>query len=247
MKNTSGELADFGYRKVARDEKTRLVKGVFDSVAKNYDLMNDLMSAGLHRPWKSAFIRRAAPRPGEVFLDVAGGTGDIAFRIAAAGARVVVADINASMIEVGRDRAIDRNVDGSLVWSVGDAQNLPYPDRIFDAVTVAFGLRNMTDIPAALADMFRVLKIGGRFLCLEFSRPQALVEPLYDAYSFKILPKIGAVVAEDEDSYRYLAESIRKFPDKDRLARLMAEAGFERTTYESMAAGICAIHIGWRL
>lgn len=246
-KNASAESADFGFRKVAKGDKPRLVKDVFDSVAGKYDLMNDLMSGGLHRPWKSAFVRLAAPRSGEVFLDVAGGTGDIAFRIARAGAAVVVADINASMVSVGRDRAIDRNIEGSLVWSVGDAERLPFADKSFDAVTVAFGLRNMTDIPAALAEMHRVLKIGGRFLCLEFSRPQAALEGIYDFYSFRILPKIGAVVAQDEDAYRYLAESIRKFPDKEPLVRLMKQAGFERARYETMAGGICAVHLGWKL
>ena len=247
MSRDDAATTHFGFRTVGREEKTRLVRDVFDSVARNYDLMNDLMSGGLHRPWKSAFVRRAAPRAGEVFLDVAGGTGDIAFRIAKAGASVVVADINAAMVGVGRDRAIDRNAEGDIRWSVGNAEKLPFADRSFDGVTVAFGLRNMTDIPAALAEMRRVLEIGGRFLCLEFSRPLAALEPAYDFYSFKILPAIGNVVADDEEAYRYLAESIRRFPDKEPLRKLMIAAGFERVSYESLAGGICAIHIGWRL
>jgi len=237
----------FGFRNVGREEKTRLVRGVFDSVARNYDLMNDLMSGGMHRLWKNAFVSRAAPRAGERFLDIAGGTGDVAFRIAKTGARVVVADINAAMVDVGRDRAIDRNAEGEIRWSVGNAEALPFADRSFDGVTVAYGLRNMTDIPAALAEMRRVLKIGGRFFCLEFSRPLAALEPAYDLYSFKILPAIGNVVADDEEAYRYLAESIRRFPDKEPLRKLMLAAGLERVTYESLAGGICAIHVGWRL
>ncbi|MBM3555866.1 MAG: class I SAM-dependent methyltransferase [Alphaproteobacteria bacterium] len=246
MSRPESETVDFGFRRVGRKDKDRLVRGVFDSVSDRYDLMNDLMSGGLHRLWKDAYVARLAPRPGERVLDVAGGTGDIAFRIVKRGARATVCDINASMVARGRDRGLDRGLIAGLDWLVGSAEALPVPDRSVDAVTCAFGLRNMTDIPKALSEMVRVLKPGGRFLCLEFSRPASAIGPLYDFYSFKLLPVIGTVVAEDGPAYRYLAESIRRFPDQEKLVGLMKAAGFARPRFENLALGIVAIHSGWR-
>jgi demethylmenaquinone methyltransferase/2-methoxy-6-polyprenyl-1,4-benzoquinol methylase len=241
----------FGFEDVPAAEKTRRVRQVFDSVAARYDLMNDLMSAGIHRLWKDDFVAQVAPRPGQLCLDVAGGTGDIAFRLARRGADVIVCDINASMLEVGRDRAWDRglvNLDGRLDWVCGAAEALPLPDRSVDTYTIAFGLRNVTEIGQALAEARRVLKPGGRFFCLEFSRVR--LEPLrraYDAYSFSVLPRIGALVARDAAAYRYLAESIRRFPDQEALLALMAEAGLARGRYRNLSGGIAAIHSAWRL
>jgi demethylmenaquinone methyltransferase/2-methoxy-6-polyprenyl-1,4-benzoquinol methylase len=241
----------FGYRTVGAGEKKPLVRGVFDSVAGRYDLMNDLMSLGVHRLWKRAMVDRMAPRPGRHLLDVAGGTGDIAFRLRERGGealRVTVCDINRSMLNVGRDRAIDRGILAGIDWVCGDAEALPFADRTVDGYTIAFGLRNVTDIDEALAEARRVLRPGGRFLCLEFSR-LALpgLERLYDLYSFEVLPRLGQWVAGDAESYRYLAESIRRFPPQEELLRRMAEAGFERTGYRNMTGGVVALHSGWRL
>jgi demethylmenaquinone methyltransferase/2-methoxy-6-polyprenyl-1,4-benzoquinol methylase len=245
---TSGET-DFGFERVPLEEKPRLVRRVFDSVASRYDLMNDLMSGGIHRLWKSQMIRRLNPRPGQVLLDVAGGTGDIAERfVAAAGASAIVCDVNQAMVETGRDRAIDRGRLHEISWLCGDAEALPVASRSVDAVTIAFGLRNVTRIEAALAEMRRVLKPGGRFLCLEFSPVSTPgLARLYDLYSFNVLPPIGAVVTGDREAYQYLVESIRRFPDQPELVRRMEAAGFEQVRVRSLSGGIAALHSGWRL
>lgn len=242
--------ASFGFREVPEQEKAGMVRGVFDSVSGRYDLMNDLMSGGAHRLWKDHFVSLVAPKDGEHIIDVAGGTGDIAFRMAKAapGARITVCDINESMIRTGRSRAVDRGILRGVEWSVGNAEQIPAPDRTFDAYTIAFGLRNVTRPEKALADACRVLKPGGRFFCLEFSRVQApALSAVYDLYSFSLLPKIGRYVARDEESYRYLAESIRMFPDQERLKEMMREAGFARVTSRNLFGGIVAIHCGWRI
>jgi demethylmenaquinone methyltransferase/2-methoxy-6-polyprenyl-1,4-benzoquinol methylase len=244
----------FGYRTVSAADKAGLVRGVFDAVAPRYDLMNDLMSAGVHRLWKRAMIDRLQPRPGEAFLDVAGGTGDIALRIVdaigaeAAAQPVTVCDINAEMLSVGRDRAFDRGLVGEIEWTCGNAETLPFPDMRFDAYTIAFGLRNVTDIPKALSEARRVLKPGGRFLCLEFSRVAVPpLERLYDAYSFTVLPWLGRMVVGNPDAYRYLAESIRRFPDQKNLCALMRAQGFAQVSFRNLSGGIAALHVGWRI
>ena len=240
----------FGYRDVAPDEKTRLVGEVFRSVAPKYDLMNDLMSLGVHRLWKRHFVATSGVRPGHQVLDLAGGTGDIAALMARevgdAGA-VVLTDINPAMLAVGRERLTDRGIVGTVRYALADAAALPFADGRFDLVTIAFGLRNVTDKDAALREMRRVLKPGGRALVLEFSRvgPEPLRQ-LYDLYSFSVLPRIGAAVAGDEASYRYLAESIRKHPDQAALEAMMQAAGFERTSHRNLSGGIVAIHSGVR-
>jgi demethylmenaquinone methyltransferase/2-methoxy-6-polyprenyl-1,4-benzoquinol methylase len=245
---TSGET-DFGFERVALEEKPGLVRRVFDAVAPRYDLMNDLMSAGVHRLWKSEMIRRLNPRPGQVLLDVAGGTGDIAERfVARSGTAAIVCDVNQSMLEAGRDRAIDRGRLGEIAWLRGDAEALPVAGRSVDAVTIAFGLRNVTRMEAALREMRRVLKPGGRFLCLEFSRVSLPgLAQLYDLYSFNVLPRLGAVVTGDREAYQYLVESIRRFPDQQELARRMEAAGFEQVKVRTLSGGIAALHSGWRL
>lgn len=242
--------ADFGYRRVTAREHTRLVHDVFARVAERYDLMNDLMSGGIHRLWKAQLIDRLVPRQGQLLLDVAGGTGDIARRFVtrARGARAIVCDINGSMVETGRARGLDQGDSGALRWLCGDAEALPIASASVDAYTIAFGLRNVTRIPAALAEARRVLKPGGRFLCLEFSNvEQPLLKRAYDLYSFAVLPRLGAIVARDRDAYQYLAESIRRFPDRQRLAALMHQAGFEQVAVRPLSGGIVAIHSGWRL
>ena len=246
---TSGE-ADFGYRRVKAEEKARLVRQVFDSVADRYDLMNDLMSGGVHRLWKAELVDRLAPRDGQRVLDVAGGTGDIALRVLARapGAALTVCDINESMLRRGRDRAIDAGILAGIDWVCGNAEALPLADGGVDAYTIAFGLRNVTEIEAALAEARRVLRPGGRFLCLEFSRVEApLLDRLYDIYSFTVLPLLGQVVAGDREAYQYLVESIRRFPPQPELARLMEAAGFEQVSYRNLTGGIAALHSGWRL
>jgi demethylmenaquinone methyltransferase / 2-methoxy-6-polyprenyl-1,4-benzoquinol methylase len=249
--SASEKTADFGYRKVAEDEKSGLVRGVFDRVARRYDLMNDLMSGGVHRLWKLELIDRLNPRRGETVLDVAGGTGDVALGIVArtgGTAKIVVCDITPAMLEIGRDRAIDRGVLHGIEFLCGDAETLPIASASVDAYTIAFGLRNVTRIDAALAEARRVLKPGGRFFCLEFSQ---IVLPalarLYDFYSFRILPRIGAVVAGDRDAYQYLVESIRRFPTQQALVERIEAAGLERTRYRNLSGGIAAIHSAWRL
>jgi len=243
--------ADFGFRRVPEAEKPRLVRAVFDSVASRYDLMNDLMSAGVHRIWKRIFLTMLNPRPSMRLLDLASGTGDIAFGFLARGGGAVLAtDINEQMLRVAQDRCLDFGLapGPQLRFAVADAESLPLPDASVDAVTMAFGLRNCTHIDRVLAEARRVLAPGGRFLCLEFSRVEvAALRPLYDAYSFGILPRLGRWVARDEESYRYLAESIRKFPPQEQLAAMMRKAGFERVRYRNLSAGIAAIHSGWRL
>ncbi len=241
------ETVSFGYREVAPDEKTKLVGGVFSSVAKNYDLMNDAMSAGMHRLWKDQFVRRVKPRKGETILDMAGGTGDIAFRMAARGAAITVSDINEDMLAVGQERAKGRGIEG-LSWRPQNAERLDFTDRQFDAYTIAFGIRNVTDIPAALREAHRVLKFGGRFFCLEFStNTWPGFADVYDAYSHKLVPKLGKLLAHDEESYRYLIESIRRFPDMPRFAAMIEEAGFVQVKAEPILGGLVAIHSGWKV
>jgi demethylmenaquinone methyltransferase / 2-methoxy-6-polyprenyl-1,4-benzoquinol methylase len=242
------KTTDFGFQKVAEEDKARKVAGVFDSVAGRYDLMNDLMSAGLHRLWKRFAIEHSQVRPGERVLDVASGTADLArlfaHRVGKSGA-VVVTDINASMLKIGRDRLLD---DGLITPAVQcDAERLPFAEGCFDCVSVAFGLRNMTRKEAALAEMLRVLRPGGRLLVLEFSRMWKPLQPLYDAYSFQVLPRLGKLITGDADSYRYLAESIRVHPDQEQLRSMMQDAGFERVEYCNLAAGAVALHKGYRL
>jgi demethylmenaquinone methyltransferase/2-methoxy-6-polyprenyl-1,4-benzoquinol methylase len=242
------DTTHFGYKEVPSKEKAGLVGDVFDSVASRYDLMNDLMSAGIHRIWKRFTIELSGVRRGDRVLDIAGGTGDLAAKFAPLvgdEGEVVLADINASMLRVGRDRLIDRGVPGNLYYVQADAQNLPFPDDHFDCITIAFGLRNVTDKDQALRSMLRVLKPGGRLLILEFSRPRnPLLARAYDAYSFAVLPVMGRLVAGDSDSYQYLAESIRMHPDQETLRGMMEDAGFTRCDYHDMTGGIVAVHRG---
>jgi demethylmenaquinone methyltransferase/2-methoxy-6-polyprenyl-1,4-benzoquinol methylase len=244
------DTTHFGYETVPTAEKARRVRGVFDSVASNYDLMNDLMSGGLHRLWKRFTLARTGLRPGQRALDVAGGTGDLAAgmqRKVGANGLVVLSDINAAMLAEGRRRLLDRGIAGNLALAQLNAERLPFRDASFHCVTIGFGLRNVTDKPAALAEMARVLKPGGRLLVLEFSRPAIeLLRPLYDLYSFKVLPALGSLIAKDEDSYRYLAESIRMHPDQETLRDMILEAGLEDCRYHNLSGGIVALHIGQR-
>lgn len=245
----SAETADFGFRTVPRDQKQHLVRGVFERVAARYDVMNDLMSLGVHRVWKRIFVRALDPRPEYRLLDLAAGTGDIGFGWRkAGGGPALLSDVNAAMLGRARDRALDRGLARDLEFVVADAEKLPLPDRAFDRVAIAFGLRNCTDKPAVLAEARRVLRPGGRFFCLEFSRLQVAVgQPAYDAWSFRVLPLLGRVVAGDAESYRYLAESIRTFPAQEKLAAMMRAAGFARVEVRNLSGGIAAIHSGWRL
>ena len=241
------DKVSFGYESVAPEEKTRRVGTVFSSVARRYDLMNDLMSGGMHRHWKNQFVRRLKPRKGESVLDMAGGTGDVAFRIAQGGAQVTVADINPDMLNVGIERARQRGIEG-LVWAEENAESLTFPDLTFDAYTIAFGIRNVTHIDRALAEAHRVLRIGGRFFCLEFSTPTwPGFREAYDAYSHHVVPKIGKAVANDEASYRYLIESIRRFPSMPEFASMIERAGFAQVRVEPILGGAVAIHSGWKI
>ncbi|SMF61259.1 class I SAM-dependent methyltransferase [Allosphingosinicella indica] len=241
------DKVSFGYEDVAPAEKTGRVGAVFSSVARRYDLMNDFMSGGMHRLWKDAFVRRLRPRAGEAVLDMAGGTGDIAFRIAKSGAYVTVADINPDMLAVGMERAEKRGIDG-LVWAEENAESLSFGDAGFDAYTIAFGIRNVTDIPAALREAHRVLKVGGRFFCLEFSTTTwPGFKTIYDRYSHEVVPRIGKAVADDEDSYRYLIESIRRFPDMPAFTAMIREAGFANVSATPILGGLVAIHSGWKI
>ena len=241
------EQVSFGYEEVSPEEKTQRVGAVFSSVAKKYDVMNDAMSGGLHRLWKDRFVRRVKPRSGEQILDMAGGTGDIAFRLACGGASVTVSDINQDMLDVGIERAMDRGIDG-LVWSCQNAEELSFPDRFFDAYTIAFGIRNVTRIDAALAEAHRVLKFGGRFFCLEFSTTDwPGFKEVYDFYSHRIVPKVGQAIAGDAESYRYLIESIRRFPPMPEFEEMIRAAGFARTKVEPIMGGLVAIHSGWKV
>jgi len=239
----------FGFRTVGEDEKAPLVRAVFDDVASRYDLMNDLMSAGVHRLWKGAFLDWLHPRPGMRLLDVGGGTGDIAFRFRErGGGPVVVCDINEQMLRVGRDRAVDRGILGGVDWVCGNAERLPVADASVDAYTIAFCLRNVTRIDAAIAEARRVLRPGGRFLCLEFSHVTLpALAALYDQYSFRVLPALGATVAGNREAYQYLVESIRRFPRQEELAERIAAAGLEQVKVRNLSAGIAAIHSAWRL
>jgi demethylmenaquinone methyltransferase/2-methoxy-6-polyprenyl-1,4-benzoquinol methylase len=234
---------NIGYQMVSRDDNTRHVGPVNTTVARRYDLM----SGGIHRLWKDRFVARVKPRPGEAILDMAGGTGDVAFRMARRGARVTVADINADMLEVGRQRAERRGLTG-LHWQVENAEALSFVDNGFDACTIVFGIRNVTDIPAALGEAYRVLKRGGRFFCMEFSSSEwPGFATLYEAYAANVIPRIGKAVAGDEASYRYLVESIRRFPKPEAFRRMVADAGFVRATAEPMLGGLVNIHSGWKI
>ena len=250
---SNSKTASFGFRDVPEAEKEGLVREVFSSVAARYDLMNDVMSGGVHRIWKDAMVEWLNPQPGWRVLDVAGGTGDIAFRIAEMArsrggeAALTVCDINADMLGEGKRRAQAKG-DTGIEWVCGDAEKLPFPDAQFDAYTIAFGIRNVTHIDAALREARRVLKPGGRFLCLEFSKVTVPgLDTIYDAYSFKLLPKMGAMVAGDAESYRYLAESIRRFPPPDQFARMIAEAGLDQVKIRTLSGGIAAMHSAWRI
>ena len=239
---------DFAFTRVARDAKAGMVRGVFDSVASRYDLMNDLMSGGIHRLWKRFTIELSAARPGQTVLDIAGGTGDLAARfsrLVGPEGKVILADINAAMLEVGRDRLIDKGATGNIEVVQADAQALPFEDNSIDCITIAFGLRNVTDKDMALRSMLRVLRPAGRLLVLEFSKPTSpLLGKVYDQYSFQILPAMGRLIAQDADSYRYLAESIRKHPDQETLLDMMRDAGFAECQYHNMTGGIVAVHRG---
>jgi len=238
----------FGFKTVREDEKVEMVRGVFNSVASKYDLMNDMMSMGVHRLWKNRFIEKLRPHAGQKLLDVGGGTGDIAFKyLERGGDDVTVFDINDEMLAVGRDRAIDKGYLKGIQWQQGNAEELPYDDATFDAYTIAFCIRNVTHIDKALAEAKRVLKPGGHFLCLEFSK---VVVPglaqAYDTYSFSILPKLGEVIAQDRESYQYLAESIRRFPDQETFKGMIQDAGMDVVNYENLTGGIACIHSAWR-
>lgn len=253
------EKTTFGFREVRAEEKEGLVRAVFDSVADRYDLMNDLMSGGVHRIWKSVLIDRVSPQPGRVLLDVAGGTGDVALAYLkradeAPGAperplaQALVCDINAEMLRAGRARDQSARMERRLARVCGDAERLPLPDRSADVYTIAFGIRNVTDLEAALAEAYRVLTPGGRFACLEFSHPiTETLQTVYDAYSFNVIPWLGEQVAKDRASYQYLVESIRRFPAQEAFAAMVARAGFSRVTYENLTAGVAALHLGWRI
>ena len=238
---------NFGDELVSPEEKTRRVHSVFSSVANRYDLMNDLMSGGMHRLWKDRFVNRVKPRSAEQILDMAGGTGDVAFRMARRGAEVTVADINSNMLAVGRERARQRGLSG-LQWKVENAEALSFAGGSFDAYTIVFGIRNVTDIPAALREAHRVLKRGGRFYCMEFSSSDwPGFSRLYETWASNVIPRIGKAVARDEESYRYLVESIRRFPRPESFRRMVAEAGFVRAAAEPMLGGLVTIHSGWKI
>ncbi len=260
----TGDEAHFGEQTVPLADKQGLVDGVFHSVARRYDLMNDLMSGGLHRAWKDALVTAVNPpptgRPGRLekmserpfaLLDVAGGTGDIAFRVietGGPGTRAIVCDINDDMLAVGRERAEELGIDDVVTFQEGNAEELPYPDRSFDCVTIAFGIRNVPRIERALEEMYRVLKFGGRFLCLEFSSVDVPgVDKLYDLYSYQVIPRVGQAVTGDREAYQYLVESIRKFPKPKVFARMIEDAGFRRVAVTPMTGGVVALHSGWRL
>lgn len=243
------DTTDFGYRSVPRGQKKTMVREVFESVAGKYDIMNDVMSLGIHRVWKRIFVGMLNPRPNMKLLDLAGGTGDITFGwLRAGGGPAILSDINAAMLSVGRDRAIKAGLIGKIEVCVVDAEAIPLPDCSVDRVTIAFGLRNCTDKDAVLREARRVLKPGGRFFCLEFSQVEvAALAPIYDMWSFQVLPKMGQIIAKDSESYQYLAESIRMFPDQETLAQMMRDAGLEQVQYRNLSGGIAAIHSGWRL
>ena len=248
---SDAEEADFGFRRVPLHEKPGLVRGVFSSVAGRYDLMNDAMSLGVHRLWKESMADWLSPRPGMRVLDLAGGTGDIAFRIldrTASDSEVIVCDLSEAMLRRGVTRREAGSFEGALQWICGDGAALPFPDKSFDAVTIAFGLRNVADIRAVLRESHRVLRVNGRFLCLEFSRvDSAFLSRLYDAWSFGAIPRIGSFIAQDRDAYQYLVESIRRFPDQQTLADLMDAEDFSLVKWRDLSLGIAALHSGWRV
>ncbi len=251
---TTREETHFGYETVPLEEKQGRVDDVFHSVARRYDLMNDLMSGGLHRPWKDALVTAVnPPKSGKEFklLDLAGGTGDVAFRVvdaAGAGTSVTVCDINAEMLTVGHERAEKRGLDHAVTFERGNAEELPYPDKSFDCVTIAFGIRNVPRIDRALSEAYRVLKIGGRFLCLEFSAVDVPgLDRIYELYSFQVIPRVGQAVTGDREAYQYLVESIRKFPKPKRFAAMIEAAGFRRVSFTQMTGGVVALHSGWKL
>jgi demethylmenaquinone methyltransferase/2-methoxy-6-polyprenyl-1,4-benzoquinol methylase len=258
MSDATKSTASFGFREVPEADKEGLVREVFSSVAKRYDLMNDLMSGGIHRIWKDAMVEWLNPQPGQRILDVAGGTGDIAFRIAdmartrnsnseGGEAEITVCDINAAMLGEGVRRAGEKG-EGAIRWVCGDAEHLPIPDASMDAYTIAFGIRNVTHIDVALAEARRVLKPGGRFLCLEFSRVEAPgLDAIYDAYSLNVLPRLGQAVAGDGEAYRYLAESIRRFPPQAKFAKMIEAAGLSRVKVRNLTGGVAAMHSAWRI
>ncbi|MBU2889602.1 bifunctional demethylmenaquinone methyltransferase/2-methoxy-6-polyprenyl-1,4-benzoquinol methylase UbiE [Celeribacter halophilus] len=246
----NGKTTHFGFKDVAEDQKADLVHGVFTSVASKYDIMNDVMSMGIHRVWKDAMMDWLAPRPGQRLLDVAGGTGDISFRFLkrAPGAKSVVLDMTESMLIEGRKRAEAAQMADSLDWVTGDAMQLPFEDNQFDVYTISFGIRNVTRIQDALSEAYRVLKPGGRLMVLEFSQlPNPMMQKAYDLYSFNVIPRMGQMIAGDHDSYQYLVESIRKFPDQDTFAQMIRTAGFSNVKYRNLTMGIAALHSGWKL
>jgi len=248
----------FGFSTVKEEEKQSMVRGVFDSVAEKYDIMNDVMSGGLHRIWKNDFIRELRPRAGMHLLDVAGGTGDISFRFLKAAnkrtadgetpAKATICDINHNMLKAGKARALDQGIFDPIDWVTGNAEMLPLPDNSVDAYTIAFGIRNVTHIDKALEEAYRVLKPGGRFMCLEFSKVDLpLLKQIYDVYSFKLIPHFGEMVTGDKESYQYLVESIRKFPTQEKFQSMIENAGFKKASYRNLSGGIVAIHSGWRI
>lgn len=250
MTETTEKTTHFGFSEVAEDDKAGMVHGVFSRVANKYDVMNDVMSLGVHRLWKDAMMDWLAPRAHQRLLDVAGGTGDISFRFIkrAGSAKAVVLDMTESMLIEGRKRAEAGKLSDSLDWVVGDAMALPFDDNSFDVYTISFGIRNVTRIPDALAEAYRVLKPGGRLMVLEFSQlPNDGLQKLYDLYSFNVIPRMGQVVANDRDSYQYLVESIRRFPDQDTFAEMIKDAGFENVAYRNLSLGIAALHSGWKI
>ena len=250
MNDTTQKTTHFGFSEVAESDKAGMVHGVFTNVASKYDIMNDVMSVGVHRLWKDAMMDWLAPRNGQKLLDVAGGTGDVSFRFLsrAPAASATVLDMTESMLVEGRKRAEAEALSDRLDWVVGDAMALPFPDNSFDRYTISFGIRNVTRIPDALKEAFRVLKPGGRLMVLEFSQlPNAGLQKLYDLYSFNVIPRMGQVIANDRDSYQYLVESIRKFPDQETFAAMIRDAGFENVKYRNLSLGIAALHSGWKI